>query len=144
MIQDIESQQIIALHTLSDGKGLIIKNINHYRDHGKVVKDREVEVAGLIGHELPELLCRIIRASSPKIYKDQLVGLIKLINDYSKEDMLKEALRQLLERPHLKVSFIKEYLEAFLSKSKGCPEVPDAGYTGRLSSYQCLLQQGGQ
>ena len=43
VIQDIESQQIIALHTLSDGKGLIIKNINHYRDHGKVVKDREVE-----------------------------------------------------------------------------------------------------
>ena len=144
VIQDIESQQIIALHTLSEGKGLIIKNINHYRDHDKVVKDREVEVSDLIGHELSEPLCRIIRSSSPKIYKDQLVGLIKLINDYSNEDMLKEALRQLLERPQLKVSFIRDFLEAFLSKSKGCPEVPDAGHTGRLSSYQCLSQQGGQ
>jgi hypothetical protein len=28
--------------------------------------------------------------------------------------MLKEALRQLLERPQLKVSFIRDFLEAFL------------------------------
>jgi transposase len=143
VIQDSESRQIIAVHRLSDGKGLIIKNINHYRDHSKVVKDREREVAELIGHELSESLCPIIRATSPKIYKDQLVGLIKTIKNYSHEDMLKEALRQLVQRPQLKVSFIKDYLEAFFSKNKGCPEVADAGHTGRLSSYQCLSQPRG-
>ena len=143
VIQDSESRKIIAVHNVSDGKGLIIKNINHYRDHSKVVKDREREVGELIGQELSAPLCRIIRATSPKIYKDQLVGLIKIIKDYSNEDMLKEALRQLLERPQLKVSFIKDYLEAFFSKRKGCVQAPDAGHTGRLSSYHCLSHQGG-
>jgi transposase len=147
LIFDIETKQSIAEHMLSEGKGLIVKNLNHYRDLSIAVKEREREVYELIGKELSEPLCSLIKATSPKIYKDQLVGVIKLIKIYKNKSNFKEELFGLIERPQLKVSFMKEYLEALYSKDKVCDVVNtinkvSAEHRGRLSSYECLLQQG--
>ena len=146
IIQDIESKETVAAHTLREGKGGIIKNINHYRDHSKVVKDRELEVFELLGAELSEALCSIIKTTSPKIYKDQLVGLIKLLKEYHDKENLQKTLGSLVERPFLKVSFIKAYLEAAYSADKSREQIKNepSGHTGSLSSYKCLLRQGGQ
>jgi hypothetical protein len=118
IICDSESSEVIATHDINQRKGEIIKNNNHYRDHQKLVSDREHEVSEIIGHELSEMLCRIIKATSPKIYKDQLAGLIQVLRKHPDEENLKEALSHLKERPRLTVTFIREYLTAFCSEKR--------------------------
>jgi transposase len=125
-IRDTESLEIIATHDISQRKGEIIKNNNHYRDYQKLASDREQEISEIIGSELSETLCKIIKATSPRIYKDQLAGLIQVLRkrqhpdrENTQEENLKEALLQLKERPRLTVTFIREYLTAFYSPKYG-------------------------
>jgi transposase len=131
VIRDSESSEVIATHDISQRKGDIIKNNNHYRDYRKLTADREQEISGIIGSELSETLCRIIKATSPKIYKDQLAGLIQVLKKHQrageenteenveKDLNLEEALSNLKERPRLTVTFIREYLAAFYSPKQG-------------------------
>ncbi|MBC8554945.1 MAG: IS21 family transposase [Candidatus Brocadiales bacterium] len=113
LIRDLESKDVIARHNICELKGKIIKNINHYRDHEKLVSDREDEVTGVIGKELSEKLCRVLKTTSPKIYKDQLTGLIKVLKQYVDMEDMMEILTMLSDRPRLRVSFMRDYLEAF-------------------------------
>ena len=126
VVRDSESSEVIATHDISQRKGEIIKNNNHYRDYQKLASDREQEISKIIGNELSETLCRIIKATSPKIYKDQLAGLIQVLSKHKHpdgeeniEENLKEALSHLKERPRLTVTFIREYLTAFYSPKHG-------------------------
>jgi len=106
---------MIAKHDICEGKGHIIKNTNHYRDHRKRIKDLEEDIAGIVGNELGQKLCNILRASSPKIYRDQFTGLIKVIKQHSDKQNIDNPLGLLVERPRLTVTFIRDYLEAFYS-----------------------------
>ena len=111
-IRDIGTKEVIAEHRLSSGKGEIIKNTNHYRDHGKMISGYEQEIREIAGMEVSGRLFKIIKASSPKIYKDQLAGLVSVLKRYRDKERLKEVLNRLSERYHLTVTFIRDYLEA--------------------------------
>jgi len=139
VIYDIDTKDVIAAHDIYEGKGAIVKNKNHYRDHQKLVSDRENEIAEAIGKELSERLCSIIKATSPKIYKDQLVGFIQLLGHYADKEDLNEALNTLSQRSRLTVTFIRDYLAAFYSHRES--QVKDSApeqKTGELASYGLL------
>jgi len=118
IIYNPESNDMIAEHDIFEGKGHIIKNTNHYRDHQKRIKDLEGDIAGIVGNELGQKLCTILKASSPKIYRDQFTGLIKVIKQHSGKQDIDNPLGLLAERPRLTVTFIRDYLEAFYSNRK--------------------------
>jgi hypothetical protein len=171
VVRDSESSEVIATHDISQRKGEIIKNNNHYRDYQKLTSDREQEISEIIGAELSEALCRIIKATSPKIYKDQLAGLIQVLRkrqhpdgeeniEENIEENLKEALSHLKERPRLTVTFIREYLTAFyrpkhgqhnkhgqeLEERTGSRQATAATLPSTadpLAAYGCLLTQNG-
>jgi transposase len=116
-IYSLESNQLIAKHDICEGCGNIIKNTNHYRDHKKRIVDLEKEVIAIIGSEIGNSICTVIKATSPKIYKDQLTGLIKVFKQFDTSD-IKEPLNILADRTRLTVTFIRDYLTAFCSRKE--------------------------
>ena len=52
MIYNAESSDMPAEHDICKGKGHIIKNINHYREHRKRINDLEENIAGIVGNGL--------------------------------------------------------------------------------------------
>jgi hypothetical protein len=106
-----------------------------------VVKDRELELIELIGcEEVSSQLCRILKTTSPKIYKDQLVGLKEVLSGYPlAEKTLHDALCELSKRPRLTVTFIREYLKGVYNARQSQVESMDAACaTGILAAYGCL------
>ncbi len=65
----------IARHGLHTGKGKIIKNNHHYRDLNLRIEILEQTLAAQLNSEHTVALLKLIKQTSPKIYKDQLVGL---------------------------------------------------------------------
>ena len=70
---------LIAEHVISLEKGQIIKNTHHYRDRQQRVEALEAELAQQLGDSASQRLCALLKASSPKIYKDQLLGAKQVI-----------------------------------------------------------------
>ncbi len=62
-ILDIETKEVIAAHTLSEGKGEIIKNTNHYRDYRKIISSMENDIREITGKE-----------ASEKLFNDKKIG----------------------------------------------------------------------
>jgi hypothetical protein len=135
VIQDLETRAVIARHSLFEGKGFLVKNTNHYREHEKLVEDREKEVAQIIEcSELAEELCKGLKKTSPKIYKDQLVGLIEVLKGYACREDIHKPLRELSKRSRLTVTFIRDYLAGFYSARRS--QALDSGDSnGTLSAY---------
>ena len=94
-------------------KGQIVKNSNHYRDYQKKITDYESEIYTILGEETGQSICRIIRQTEPKIYKDQLVGLKAIMSRQKDQVELVKAISGLTDRPRLKVSFIRDYLDGY-------------------------------
>ena len=141
-IRDIRTKEVIAEHTLSKGKGEIIKNTNHYRDYTKVISDKERDIGEITGKEVSEQILKVIKASSPKIYKDQLAGLITVLKPYREKESLKEALKRLSERNRLTVTFIRDYLGAVYTEREQSTVVESSGESiGMLAVYADLLTQ---
>jgi hypothetical protein len=83
----------------------------------------------------------LLKSTSPKIYKDQLFGLLKVLKDYQSEELV-IPFEELLQRAELKVSFIKNYLKARLS-DRWEPTFVDPSLSdsqGKLNDYQVLTQ----
>ncbi len=144
VIRDIETRDVIAVHDLCKRKGGISKNNNHYRDYQKLISDKETEIGELIGNELSERLCKVMKKTSPKIYKDQLAGLIQLLKQYTGKDSLNEALDQLSGRRRLTVTYIRDYLSAMYSEKDRTTVVENSlsgQKTGILGMYGCLVTE---
>jgi hypothetical protein len=119
-ITDLENGNLIAEHTICREKGKIIKNSNHYRDHEKRITDLEESIRSKIGESLGTRICNLLQATSPKIYKDQLSGLLKVLAKYADPNM--EVINRLATRPCLTASKADEYLEAYsLSRERPLP-----------------------
>ncbi len=120
VIRDANAFETIATHDIHEEKGKTIKNNNHYRDYEKRISDSESEVCGLIGKELANKICKVIKITSPKIYKDQLAGLLQVLKNHLGQEGFEKPLSVLSERPRLTVSFIRDYLYAYhLNKGSG-------------------------
>lgn len=139
-IRDIGTKEVIAEHTLSHGKGEIIKNTNHYRDYTKMISDKEKEIEEITGREVSEKILQVIKTTSPKIYKDQLAGLITVLKQYREKESLKEVLKRLSERNRLTVTFIRDYLGAVYTERELSTVVGNSGESiGMLAVYGNLL-----
>src|SRR3546814_5013537 len=82
----LETVDTIAVHELCAEKGRTVKNTHHYRDHAQRIVDLEQAIAALIPHETAAALCAVLKRTSPRIYKDQLVAVRALLRDHQLAD----------------------------------------------------------
>jgi len=145
IITDLETGAQVAEHAVCQGKGRIIKNNNHYRDHEKRIRDLEFSVEDRLGELLGGRICRLLKASSPNIYKDQLTGLIKVLSRY--EDLDLEVMERLSQGPRLTVTKIRDYLEAYsLSGKEGLmtrDKTESSGTSRALARYASVAKVNG-
>jgi transposase len=115
-ISDLSSGERIAEHGVCLDKGQVIKNTHHYRDVNQRVELLEQELQQLLDKpELALALCALLKASSPKIYKDQLAGAKQVLAEHMRHHgALPEALWQrLIDTPRLTAVGLKERLAAY-------------------------------
>jgi transposase len=117
LIADISTSVIISEHKVCFDSGRIIKNSNHYRDYEREMAEDEKCIQAKLGDNLGRSLCAIIKRSSPKIYRDQLYGLKKILSKQLTQQQ-KIMLKRLVQKQKLTVSMVKEYLAA-------CSRQPD-------------------
>jgi len=110
-------QQEIARHTLSKQKGQIIKNKAHYRDLNELTEELEAKIIEALDETSGRLLCHLLKSTSPHIYKDQLRGALKVLQSFC-DPIDKDIVFKLCQRTSLTVTFLREYLEAFMMKKK--------------------------
>ncbi|WP_323012395.1 IS21 family transposase [Castellaniella sp.] len=113
VITDLESGSVIATHTLCVGRGQIAKNNHHYRDHAQRITDLEQEIATLIPSPDAQALCATLKHTSPRIYKDQLVAVCKMLRVYAKTDA--GLIAALARRPSMTATQLERYLQASAS-----------------------------
>lgn len=147
-VNDLASGEIIAEHRVSLEKGQVIKNQNHYRDMQQKLEALESALAGQLGLKTGERLCALLKASSPKIYKDQLRGAHQVIQKHITQQgqIPADCWERILASPRLTATLLRDTLDAF-GQHQGRPqENPDDGKnpapaSGALSKYTLLNGQ---
>ncbi len=142
VIYDALEGHEIARHTLTLNKGHIIKNTDHYRDASARIADYEASVRTLCGDGEGRQLCLLIKQTSPKIYKDQLRGVIEIMTPLAPIDP--GLIERLLDRPRLTATQLQDYMRAFLHNPEGFSRDPEPHRempSGVLSQYAGLAQQ---
>ena len=136
-----ESGEEMARHKLHQGTGQILKNKHHYRDISIPVATLEQQVLDQLGDRYGTAICTLLKASAPKIYRDQLNGLLQVVKRLGVPN--EQQLQRLCQRPHLTTTQMESLLEAM--------QVPQASTanntkvsTGALKRYHHLTQVGGQ
>ena len=92
---DLETGEEAAVHILTTGKGKVITNTHHYRDPALRIDKLEQVLQSLIGTDTAEVLCNLLKTSSPRIYRDQLAGVNHLIKTHQPIEQLMLETRQL-------------------------------------------------
>lgn len=110
VIHDLESGAVIATHRVGAGKGEVMRNTHHYRDHAQRLLDLEQAIAEHLGESLGQRLCARLKATSPRVYKDQLVAARKLLDAVAPVEPA--LIDRLLERERLTAGTLKAVLEA--------------------------------
>lgn len=149
-IHDLETSECIATHSLSLEKGRTIKNNHHYRDPTQRITELEQAIAEQLPTEAAETLCGLLKLTSPRIYKDQLVGLRELLNRHGPVDA--ELLETLTRQTRLTASTVQRYLEAWQqARERGrepdidtAPHNDDRVLASALASYGQLGRSSGQ
>ena len=149
-IHDLETGQSIATHTLSLEKGRTIKNNHHYRDPAQRITELEQAIAERLPPEAAETLCALLKLTSPRIYKDQLVGLRDLLTRHGPVDP--ELLSTLTCQTRLTASTVQRYLEAWQqARERGrepdtetLPHGDERISASALASYGQLGRSSGQ
>lgn len=142
----LQTSEVIARHTLASGKGQVVKNTHHYRDHTQRRQQLERDIQKLVGDELlSQALCEQLRQSLPKVYKDQLIAVRSLLKKHApvEHDML----LNLSHKPGLTARKIEAYLLAtqLANQRDRRPEpVPEVLPALDLSAYRQLGRSTGQ
>ncbi|MCL7419669.1 MAG: IS21 family transposase, partial [Methylobacter sp.] len=126
-------------------KGQVIKNTHHYRDQSLRIETLERDLEQLVGQEtLAMALCTLLKASSPKIYKDQLAGAKQVLTEHRQRhgEIPETLLSRLVELPRLTASGLKQRLEAWrLHPERLTPPTPspaDRPSSAALARYGTL------
>ena len=128
------------MHTLSTGKGKIIKNTHHYRDPAVRIDKLEQTLQSLVGTTVAETLCQSLKITSPKIYKDQLSGVNDLIKAH--QPIAQSLLSRLCHRPDLTATMVRDYLLAFAERPERLNPENDAPIsTGALQCFAAIRTQ---
>ena len=150
LIHDLESGELIASHDLCKAKGRMVKNNNHYRDHAQRISDLERSIAEHLPDELGLTLCQLLKRTSPRIYKDQLVAVRDLLTAYAPVEL--SLLHELSERSELTATGLKRYLEAWQQARARGRVINDRDYSPaagsrvshELNAYARVGQSSGQ
>jgi len=121
LICDLDTQVIIAEHLICLEKGQVIKNTHHYRDKAIRIENLEADILHCLGHaENSVALCALLKTSSPKIYKDQLLGAKQILNAHSEQYGKIDAqfLSRLIDTPRLTATGLRDRLAAFQQHSE--------------------------
>lgn len=111
IILDPGNDEEVARHTVVTGKGHIVKNTDHYRDQTKRISDHEAGLERMLGEAYGRQLCAVIKQTSPRIYRDQLAGVISILSPYP--DIEPSIIERLIERPRLTATQVRDYLDAY-------------------------------
>jgi transposase len=124
----------IASHPLSQGKGEIVKNGDHYRDKAQQVAELEAEIEQALG-EAGRRLCEQLRRTEPQHYKDKLRGVKRHL---ARLGALPEAeLAYLADKAGLKVSTLLDYVSAWEANPERFTQRTHAGVTNPASPQGC-------
>jgi transposase len=115
LINDLASGDLIAEHVISLEKGQIIKNTHHYRDMQQRVEALEAALEQQLGDSAGQRLCALLKASSPKIYKDQLLGAKQIIATHTLQysGISADLLERILTAPRLTATQLRSMLDAY-------------------------------
>jgi len=147
LIKDLANGKQIAEHVISLEKGQIIKNTHHYRDRLQQVETLEAALSEELGDNDSQRLCVLLKASSPKIYKDQLLGAKQVIATHTVQygEINAVLLERILTSTRLTASQLRDRLEAYqlhperLSSATVDQPVPDS--SSALAGYAALNGQ---
>lgn len=130
----------LARHTLATGKRQIVRNTDHYRDKTQQIAALEKELEAVLPAPEGHALLQLIRESSPKIYKDQLVGLKSIIKKRGAPDAMQ--LAELIDRPKLTMRQFEELWQLMQAREKTPPPVDMPIHSGQLAGYAHLTSGG--
>jgi len=147
LINDLASGEQIAEHIISLEKGQIIKNTHHYRDRQQRVDVLESAIEAQLGDNVSQRLCVLLKATSPKIYKDQLLGAKQVIATHTVQygEINADLLERILTATRLTASQLRNRLEAYqlnperLSAAMADQPAPDS--SSALARYAVLNGQ---
>jgi transposase len=147
LINDLASGDRIAEHIISLEKGQIIKNTHHYRDMTQHIETLESALKQQLGDSTSQRLCALLKATSPKIYKDQLLGAKQIIATHTVQygGISADLLERILTAPRLTASQLRDMLDAYqlnpwrLSAEAADQPVPDS--SSALAHYAVLNGQ---
>ena len=144
MILDRHSHQEIARHPLHQGQGKIIKNTHHYRDPSVKITELEQQVVEQLGEAQGKILCALLKATSPKIYRDQLSGILSIIKRLGVPD--KAQIQHICQRSQLTARQFETLLAHLqqASADQSSQAAEEKISTGALKRYQRLTTQGGK
>jgi hypothetical protein len=114
IVCDPASGEVIARHTLAVGNGEIVKNTHHYRDRQQRISDLEQVIGESLPQALAARLCALLKASEPRIYKDQLRGVGRLLVAHAPVDLM--LIERLCEKPRLTATLLRDHLHAHAAR----------------------------
>jgi transposase len=147
LIKDLTSGEQIAEHIISLEKGQIIKNTHHYRDVQLRVETLEAALSEQLGGNDSQRLCALLKISSPKIYKDQLLGAKQVIATHTGQygEINADLLERILTSTRLTASQLRDKLVAYqlnpgrLSAAQADQVAPES--SSALAGYAVLNGQ---
>lgn len=141
-IFDLESHQRIACHSLSSGRGEIIKNTDHYRNKQQRIEQLQQQLTALVGEAFSVTLSGQLKDSMPRHYKDQLAGVVSL---FKQTPPSPELLEKLCQRPGLTATRVRDFLHAYQASPQRISDTRDEQAepvsTGQLAAYGTLFTE---
>lgn len=135
LICDLRTGEVLARHALACGKGEIVKNTHHYRDREKRIAELEEALCQRLGEPLGRRLCVLLKASEPRIYKDQLQGAKQALGAHA--DLDPALIESLCEKPYLSARMLREYLEAYAAHPERLCTAAGAGVDAYSRAGPC-------
>jgi transposase len=141
LVCDPASGEVIARHRLAVGSGEIVKNTHHYRDREQQVADLEAAIAESLPQALAARLCALLKRSEPRIYRDQLRGVGRLLVAHAPFDS--GLIERLCQKPRLTATLLRDHLDAHAARrersrdqaSARAMAPPDAAGAAALAHY---------
>jgi transposase len=110
IILDPVSAERLARHELCLEKGQKVINNHHYRDPQQRIPALEQQLIERLGDDSARSLCQRLRQREPKIYKDQLAGILEQIQRYP--ELPFDVLKSVASREDISARRFGEHLEA--------------------------------